>query len=87
MFKIYPDLQLHFGRDHVLPGGTAVSWWGGPKFFGVGTGGDQFFSVCQRGGGQNFLRVTEGGTEFFPQDFTRIFFTHAKGGPKKIGEP
>ncbi len=41
---------------------------GGAEFFGVGKGGQNVFSVGQRGD-QNFLRVKERGTRIFPNFF------------------
>ena len=45
------ELSFFTGREGRL-------FVGGPDFFGVVKGGDHFFLVSQRGGGQNFLRVT-----------------------------
>ncbi len=49
-------------------GGASVCWGGGPEFFGVIKGSDQFFSVGQRGD-QNFFRVRERGPKFCLNNF------------------
>ena len=65
---------------HVRGG---VCLWGGPELFGVFKGGNSFFSVGQRGGGnQRSLRVKGGWAKIFDQGGGRIFSPGQRGGPE-----
>ncbi len=45
---------------------------GGPQFLGWSKGVTIFFQ-CSKGGDQKFLRIKEGGTKFFSQNFLRLW--------------
>ncbi len=66
----------------IFTGIEGVCLWGDQIFLGGQRGGDQNFSGSKRGA------FTLGGPDFFHEakEEDQIFFTHAKGGPEKIGD-
>ncbi len=54
----------------IFTGRGAVCLWGGPEFFGVVKGGNQFFPVSQRRGPKFFEGQGGGGDQNF---FSKIF--------------
>ncbi len=60
----------------------AICLWGDQNFFGQSKGRNKLFFSESRGEGPEFLRVTEGGPEFFPKMGTRISFCIQRGDKK-----
>ncbi len=81
------DIPNTLGGYHFLPeGGSSVCGGGGQILLGWSKVGTSFFFQWAKGG-QNSLRVEEGGPKFSfkRQRGDQIFFTYAKEGTRKNG--